>query len=998
MRLWLAMALVAGSATYAATVPLDVTDEGAPHFVAFTSQDGLSDEIWAAIDVDSRGFVWAGSASQLARFDGYRWVLWPSPDAHSLVRDIDPDPEGNLWATFEREGLARLEGDRWVLVDPDRSFVTYFVQSTDLAGRKRLLVARPDGLWSIEGGKLVPFLGTDAATGAIPREVVYTRTLFGGPRQWIGADRGLYWRTVVNGEPQGPWNPYPIPGEGVYGFTRVLATEERGREELWMLGFGVGIARLREDGLKLWRARPGELPTESIYSMRATKGPQGERWLWVATRAGLLRFRGDEMRVFDRRHGLPSDAVRNVEVVTGVDGEEILWLGTEGGVARAVLGRSQWRTVSLLGQSENGISGILLEDDDRGRERLWVGSMREGLMLLEEGRWRSFSAGRGNAPSDGVRQILRLPGKDGRPWRLLSTLGAGVYEIGENATFRRLPGPWDDVPDDLVNKALGRRFEGELEYWFTSAKSGIHRLRAGRFTSYRPFGSQEPAMVLQIQEQIDASGRSWIWAASAAGLLRYDNREWTLLPASIGLPADGYRSLALIEQEGRTVLWAGSNRHGVVRLVVDDPLTPIPLPQSDLPPPPDPTIYTLLADSRGRIYICTNNGVQQLTPVAHGFAERVFRRRDGLVHDECNTNSQQIDSLDRYWVGTLGGLSVFDPRIDVPSRAGRPKPLFLTELRVDGQALPFGDAPLEISAGVRELQLHYTLLADQREAESRYRTQLVGYDAEPLDWTADRVRSFTGLPPRTYEFHVEGKDFTGAKSGASVLRFRVLPHWWQRRPVQWLFGLSIPMLGAIGVALYNRNLRLRQQILEREVAARTAELDVANHRLTELSYQDALTGVANRRRFFEALEAAVTWSRERQQPLGLIVVDVDHFKAYNDRWGHLVGDVALQAVARSLEGSRRPQDLVARYGGEEFACLLVDADAVAVKAVAERMRAAVQALPPRTLGNHEQSVTLSAGVWSGIPSPDLAPADLLERADAALFAAKRAGRNRIRSA
>ncbi len=96
MRPWLAMALVAGSASYAATVPLDVTDEGAPHFVAFTSQDGLSDEIWAAIDVDSRGFVWAGSASQLARFDGYRWALWPSPDAHSLVRDIDPDPEGNL--------------------------------------------------------------------------------------------------------------------------------------------------------------------------------------------------------------------------------------------------------------------------------------------------------------------------------------------------------------------------------------------------------------------------------------------------------------------------------------------------------------------------------------------------------------------------------------------------------------------------------------------------------------------------------------------------------------------------------------------------------------------------------------------------------------------------------------------------------------------------------------------------------------------------------------
>ena len=83
-----------------------------------------------------------------------------------------------------------------------------------------------------------------------------------------------------------------------------------------------------------------------------------------------------------------------------------------------------------------------------------------------------------------------------------------------------------------------------------------------------------------------------------------------------------------------------------------------------MPAPPDPTVYSILPDSKGRIYVCTNNGVQQLTPKADGrYSERVFRRRDGLVHDECNTNAQAVDAEDRYWVGTLGGLSVFDPNI-----------------------------------------------------------------------------------------------------------------------------------------------------------------------------------------------------------------------------------------------------------------------------------------------------------------------------------------------
>ncbi len=412
-----------------------------------------------------------------------------------------------------------------------------------------------------------------------------------------------------------------------------------------------------------------------------------------------------------------------------------------------------------------------------------------------------------------------------------------------------------------------------------------------------------------------------------------------------------------------------------------------------------PTVYSTLADRQGRIYVCTNNGVQQLTPTGTGYASRVFRRRDGLVHDECNTHSQFVDSADRYWAGTLGGLSAFDSHIRTADASERPRPLRWIDLQVDGADVRVpADAVLRLPPGVRELRVGYALLTSEREEESRYRAVLHGYDTGAAEWSAEHVRTFTRLPAGSYRLAVEARDFRGVHGTQIELKIEVAPYWWQRPLLQALLALLGLLVAVALVLLYNRNLRGRQRRLRAEVAARTAELDTANRRLTELSYSDPLTGVANRRRLNEALEAAVERALARGLPLGVIVIDVDHFKEYNDRHGHLAGDAALRAVAHALESARRQQDLVARYGGEEFACLLVDADPQATLAVAERMRALVEALPPRTLGNDEQTVTISAGVLTGVPVAGATPADLLARADAALFEAKRAGRNRVRLA
>jgi diguanylate cyclase (GGDEF)-like protein len=721
--------------------------------------------------------------------------------------------------------------------------------------------------------------------------------------------------------------------------------------------------------------------------------------LWIASRAGLLRIRGEDVRAFDRRHGLPSDAVRAIEVQRNVDGVDLLWLATEGGVARATLGHNQWQTVSLLGARENGIFGLLLEPDGRGGERLWVGTAKEGLNLLEGGRWRQFSTANGALKLDGVRYIARLPGADGNPWRLVSTHG-GLYRIDDQLQFTAIATPWDGAGEDAAATIIARLHRGAWEYWFGTLRSGIHRLRAGRWTQFSAEGADLPWAVISLTEQIDAAGRSWLWAASDRGLARFDGARWSLLPQAPGLPTDGFRSVSVMDDGARSVLWAGSNRHGVVRLDVSDPLQPRVLDNAHVPPPPDPTVYSVLPDRSGRIYVCTNNGVQQLTPSDNGgYSERVFRRRDGLVHDECNTNSQFVDAQQRYWVGTLAGLSVYDPRIETPSAQARAKTIYLTDLLVDGQRREvFGASSMKLPAGTREIDFAYALLAGQRERESRYRSQLIGFDPEPTPWTEDHRRNFTGLPPGRYQLKVEARDYAGTPSSAELIAIEIQPQWWQRPLFQVLLALISSLLLVGSVLAYNRGLRARQRLLRREVAARTAELDAANQRLTELSYQDPLTAVANRRRLMEALDAAIERARERQLPLGLIVIDVDHFKEYNDRHGHLAGDAALRAVAHALQSATRPQDLVARYGGEEFACLMVDADRDATLRVAERMRALVEALPPRTLGNDEYSVTLSAGALNTVPHVGEQASDLLRRADAALYAAKRAGRNRVHEA
>ncbi|MBP9145552.1 MAG: diguanylate cyclase [Thermoanaerobaculia bacterium] len=191
---------------------------------------------------------------------------------------------------------------------------------------------------------------------------------------------------------------------------------------------------------------------------------------------------------------------------------------------------------------------------------------------------------------------------------------------------------------------------------------------------------------------------------------------------------------------------------------------------------------------------------------------------------------------------------------------------------------------------------------------------------------------------------------------------------------------------------------IAEQIVGRiELALVNQKLQEANRELEALARRDALTGVANRRQFDEALEAEWRRARRARSPIALAIADVDHFKAYNDACGHQAGDACLQSVAQTLVTvAHRAGDLVARYGGEEFAILLPGLDGEQARALAEAMRRAVeQRALPHPSSPVGKVVTASLGVCSLVPLRGDTASTLVHETDLALYRAKASGRNRV---
>jgi diguanylate cyclase (GGDEF)-like protein len=264
-----------------------------------------------------------------------------------------------------------------------------------------------------------------------------------------------------------------------------------------------------------------------------------------------------------------------------------------------------------------------------------------------------------------------------------------------------------------------------------------------------------------------------------------------------------------------------------------------------------------------------------------------------------------------------------------------------------------------------------------------------------LVWMSARVRHLKEV--RAYLWiSLAFASFIGA-CGATHL-MEVVTIWWPLYPLSAAVKVVCAAASVVTAILFAKaGPKLTANIIrfvDMEVALRKV-----NAELLELSVVDSLTGLTNRRSFDAIFAAEWLRARRAEPPLAVLMIDIDHFKTRNDRYGHLGGDECLRRVAKVLADRRsRPEDVVARYGGEEFVLILPRCNLADAYRIAEETRCAVAALAiPNEDAPTSRTVTVSIGVASHTPMLGDEAKELLAAADAALYRAKRLGRNRTES-
>ena len=398
-------------------------------------------------------------------------------------------------------------------------------------------------------------------------------------------------------------------------------------------------------------------------------------------------------------------------------------------------------------------------------------------------------------------------------------------------------------------------------------------------------------------------------------------------------------------------------------------------------------ILYLAESPTGALWGFTHNRLYHQLSDQSWIEENVSAMRNGGI------NSISFDANDRVLVGANGSIMIYDALRAKPTKAH--SKVNLTKVQVRDANNRYQNVSLKGDLALEQgnwLIFDYALMDLRSPGLVRYQARLDPVESEFSDWSESSRRSYFGLEPGEYEFFVNARSGNGELSTASGYTLTVRPYWYQHPIAIIAFVFSgLVLIGILNVAITkrrSRKLALENERLERMVAERTRELESANRQLDTMAHLDGLTEIPNRRRLDSYLEDLWLQCTERDRVMAVAILDVDHFKQFNDTHGHVAGDELLKELAGLLSHSlRRSEDLVARYGGEEFLIVLPGADPDSAMVVAEAMRKNVE--------QSRLAITISGGVASTHGQKFASIEALIKGADSALYKAKNTGRNRI---
>ena len=418
-------------------------------------------------------------------------------------------------------------------------------------------------------------------------------------------------------------------------------------------------------------------------------------------------------------------------------------------------------------------------------------------------------------------------------------------------------------------------------------------------------------------------------------------------------------------------------------------------------------------DMNGFLWLTTNKGISKLDPLTGKVTN--FDRYNGLLGLNYYPHSLIKANNETMFASSQRGIEFFNSAPVVTNN--RDFNVVLTGFKRMGKPVNL-NKPYSY---VKDIYLthkdyffsfEFSVLDFIAPNKNQYAYKLEGYDDNWINIGNRNVASFTNLDGGTYKFLVKATNSSG-KWGNNLLsiNLHIAPPSWKS---WWAYTFYI-LMGMLSIILFvyfrtqlQRNeiarqkqfvLSLEEQVIEKTASLKTQAQDLieANKKLEILTYQDGLTGLYNRRYFDQKLSEELSRHFRQKQPLSLIIADIDHFKPYNDFYGHQQGDSCLKEVAECIRTSvGRITDANCRYGGEEFAIILPNTTVEESTIVAERLCRAVEDLKiPHGKSDTSSFITLTLGVVTTTSEEKVSADSIVLGADKALYQGKSAGRNRV---
>lgn len=935
------------------------------------------------IKQDHKGYIWfASELDGLQRFDGYELSRWKTLTEQELksgmanVNQLLIDSQQRIWVSTWGQGVTLLDDNFNILLRYHSKAADGLQLPSDRA--QSFFEDQQQRVWisTVEGLRYVQTMNPNTLhqVDLLQNLRVWQMTQSADGTLWLATSKGLYSLsedlTLLQQKPLPPLAEKDIilnPKE-----IRTLLLVEKG---LW-LGTQLGLFFFSFEAGQVTHRHAAEFGViNTLFE------PQPGQ-LWVGSSAGLFRIKTTEAQQIAPEHILQTADIRKFfKDQTGV-----IWVASRNrGIFKINPLPQNFTAVPFPAKPDMPHKALRrIYSQNIIGDKIWLGVDHDLLSYdIKQQSWQKHLLPT-HRPHNQIQAVVR--DHKGQYWAA-TDLGLFLSEaLGQDFSQQRLPASIKQLAGvtSVATDADGSLWLG---IWEKGLVKWPQQNPQGQLEYYSITSQPGDAVISILSDQSDS-----IWVVSrfsglyqlerSTGLItRYHSGADSLLK----LPSD---ILLCVEKVNEHQFWVCTNQ-GLFFMDLKKQQSELYQVEQGLP---DNRVVAINAQQSGSVWVSTKRGLTELNLQSKTF--RLFAEKANINPQLLETRALNHTASGQFWLGTAEALYHF-----IPSQMQDYKfnaPMVISKLKADQKQWldpqSSMQSPLELPVHTKEISIHFSFLEYYFTDGHQYQYRLSGSEQ---DWNSvghQNHISFNRLPPGTYSFEVRNSLQHSEQSTARLYFVIPAPLWQDKR--LWLF---VCLVGLLSLWLMwqarTRNLHQQNLKLNELVRQRTKDLEQANLALNQQARTDFLTKLPNRLAFSEQFELLQRQAIRQKSPFTVVLLDIDHFKAINDSYGHDAGDVVLAKVAQSLSQRLRQQDVLARWGGEEFILLLPETSAEGAMIICEELR---QSLTQMNILYDGQQIPLTATL--GLAQLDDLQLELIRwqsAADLALYQGKRTGRNKV---